>query len=87
LVNNVEQAAELEPYFDWALNESCLSYNECETLLPFVAAGKAVIGVAYEDDPAEFGPTYIDFDWLGMSTDLGVEKQARRYNAISSHGI
>ena len=54
LKNNVDQVVELEPYFDWALNEECLSYNECEKLLPFIRAGKAVFGVLYEHRADDF---------------------------------
>lgn len=47
LKNDVDQVAELEPDFDWALNESCLQYDECDRLAPFIAAGKAVFHVEY----------------------------------------
>jgi len=40
----------LEPLFDWALNEECLSYDECDLLKPFLEAGKAVFHVEYVDD-------------------------------------
>jgi len=33
------------PHFDWALNEQCFEFDECDLLDPFVAAGKAVFGV------------------------------------------
>jgi hypothetical protein len=33
--------------FDWALNEECLKYNECDGLQPFVAGGKAVFHCEY----------------------------------------
>lgn len=37
----------LEKVFDWALNESCYTYNECDLLKPFVAQGKAVFIAMY----------------------------------------
>ena len=49
LKNDVEQAAELEPVFDFAVNEECLAYDECEAYQPFVRAGKAVFHVEYSD--------------------------------------
>lgn len=49
LKNDVEQAAELEPYFDFAINESCHRYRECDRLAPFVAAGKPVFNAEYEE--------------------------------------
>lgn len=48
LKNDVEQAAVLEPYFDFAINESCHRYRECEWLMPFVAANKPVFNAEYE---------------------------------------
>ncbi len=47
LKNDVGQISTLEPFFDWALNEQCLEFNECDTLQPFIAANKAVFGVEY----------------------------------------
>ena len=49
LKNDLDQAAALEPVFDWALVEECLAHDECERLAPFVAAGKAVFHVEYAD--------------------------------------
>jgi hypothetical protein len=54
LKNDLDQAAALEPEFDWALNEQCFQYNECDKLQPFVKAGKAVFVTEYELDPAAF---------------------------------
>lgn len=48
LKNDVEQAAVLEPYFDFAINESCHRYRECAWLMPFVAADKPVFNAEYE---------------------------------------
>jgi len=49
LKNDLEQVAELEPYFDWALDEECVQYDECDRLAPFISAGKAVFHVEYGD--------------------------------------
>ena len=40
LKNDVDQIHELEPYFDWALNEECVHYNECSKYKPFIDAHK-----------------------------------------------
>lgn len=50
LKNDVDQAAQLVPYFDWSLNEECNLYGECNTEAPFVNAGKAVFNAEYSDD-------------------------------------
>ena len=36
LKNDVDQVRDLVSHFDWALNEQCYQYNECDTLLPFI---------------------------------------------------
>ncbi len=54
LKNDLGQVAQLEPDFDWALNESCYAYRECDLLAPFVRAGKAVFHVEYEIPGSEF---------------------------------
>ncbi|MCK9460816.1 MAG: endo alpha-1,4 polygalactosaminidase [Proteobacteria bacterium] len=53
LKNDLEQVAALAPLFDWALNEECLSWDECGMLAPFLAADKAVFHVEYVDDEPE----------------------------------
>jgi endo-alpha-1,4-polygalactosaminidase (GH114 family) len=55
LKNSVELVGDLVSHFDWALNEECLSFNECGTLVPFLSASKAVFHVEYVDDAAQ-GP-------------------------------
>jgi hypothetical protein len=72
LKNDLDQIPELVNYFDFALNEQCFEYDECETLLPFIEKGKAVFGVEYDLQPAEFCSKANDFnfDWLRMEYDL-----------------
>lgn len=80
LKNDLDQVPQLEPYFDWALNEQCVEYAECDRLLPFVLAGKAVFGVEYTGDAAEFCPVVNDlnFDWLHKRQDLDAWRRACR---------
>jgi hypothetical protein len=54
LKNDLEQAAALQPDFDWALNEQCHQYGECDMLGPFARAGKAVFIAEYDLDPSAF---------------------------------
>lgn len=49
LKNDLDQVAALLPDFDWALNEQCFAFDECDLLAPFVDAGKAVFSVEYGD--------------------------------------
>lgn len=59
LKNDLDQIPELVDQFDWALDEECLAYDECDLLAPFIDAGKAVFHVEYVDDPAD-GPALAD---------------------------
>jgi len=59
LKNDLDQVEDLLPRFDWALNEECMAYDECDRLAPFIDAGKAVFHVEYVDDPAD-GPALAD---------------------------
>ncbi|CAM9970119.1 unnamed protein product, partial [Scytosiphon promiscuus] len=51
LKNDLYHLAELESYFDWAINESCFEWNECDGYTTtFIAAGKAVFHTEYESN-------------------------------------
>ena len=50
LKNDLAQVEQLENSFDWALNEECLAYDECDLLSKFVDSQKAVFHVEYVDD-------------------------------------
>jgi len=47
LKNDMGQIKDLLPHYDWALNEECYEYGECELYKPFIQANKAVFGVSY----------------------------------------
>ena len=48
LKNDIDQLGDLEPYFDWALNEECFTYGECAQYQDnFLAANKAVFHAEY----------------------------------------
>ncbi len=50
LKNDLNQVEQLVEYFDFAVNEQCNEYNECEKLKPFINADKAVLNAEYIDD-------------------------------------
>jgi hypothetical protein len=50
LKGDAGQAEDLEPFFDWSLNEECYQYDECDALKAFVDADKAVFQVEYSGD-------------------------------------
>ena len=65
--NDGGQAADLLPYFDWALTEDCFDQGWCEELIPFIEAGKPVFAAEYTDTgitldefcPLEIGRAHV----------------------------
>ncbi len=56
LKNDLDQIAELVPYFDWITSEECFRYQECHLLQPFLRAGKPVFVIEYELPAEEVCP-------------------------------
>lgn len=48
LKNDVEQVKELVNDFDFAINEQCFEYQECDQLKPFIEQGKPVFNAEYQ---------------------------------------
>jgi len=80
LKNDLGQVRALVPYFDFALNEQCFQYRECDKLTPFVDAGKAVFGVEYHLDTADFCPdaNAMDLNFLKKKLSLRAWRVACR---------
>lgn len=49
LKNDLAQISELVEDFDFAVNEECAEFDECDAYGPFVDAGKAVLSAEYAD--------------------------------------
>lgn len=49
LKNDLDQISELVAEFDFAVNEECYEYDECERLTPFIEAGKPVLHAEYAE--------------------------------------
>ncbi len=47
LKNDLDQILQLVEYYDFAVNEQCFEYDECNLLVPFINAGKAVLNAEY----------------------------------------
>ena len=50
LKNDLEQIDDLVAYFDFAVNEECHEYDECDAMAPFTAAGKPILNAEYADE-------------------------------------
>jgi hypothetical protein len=70
LKNDLDQIPELLPDFDFAVNEQCAQYEECDLLTPFVKAGKPVFHVEYELKTSQFCPE---------ARELGLGSMRKRY--------
>lgn len=70
LKNDAEQIADLMPYFDWALTESCFEQGWCEQMEPFIEAGKAVIDTEYTDTDIEMAEICDQADSLHIHVIL-----------------
>jgi hypothetical protein len=80
LKNDLGQIPDLLSHVDFAVSEECFQYGECEALLPFVAAGKAVFGIEYRLPVARFcrkGRT-MNFDFLRKRLKLNAWRKACR---------
>jgi hypothetical protein len=56
LKNDLGQINDLVDFYDFAVNEQCFQYNECELLRPFIAKNKPVYNMEYELSVSNFCP-------------------------------
>jgi hypothetical protein len=75
LKNDRDQAAALQPYFDFGIEEECWQFDECGAMQAWPSQyGKAVFDVEYELDPAAFCPQsnspQFDFNSIRKTDDL-----------------
>ena len=72
LKNDIDQINDLIGSFDWALNEQCYQYNECDGYQAFITADKPVFGVEYNLEPSEFCPqaNASGYSWLKKHLNL-----------------
>jgi hypothetical protein len=73
LKNDVDQARQLEPFFDYALDEQCFQYSECQTLRPFVAHRKAVFEVEYQLPTSSFCARANRDGFMSMTKDFDLD--------------
>jgi hypothetical protein len=77
LKGDIEQAFDLQPYFDWTLNEQCFQYNECDWpnngVVNFIDAGKAVFQVEYKLAKTKFCPQANAWGFSSMKKNLNLD--------------
>lgn len=80
LKNDLDQIPALVGNFDWLLDEQCFQYTECDTLAPFIDAGKAVFEVEYQGAASTICPdaNARNFDTLIKPMALGPARTSCR---------
>ena len=73
LKNDLEQVADLISSFDFALDEQCFQYNECNLLLPFISANKAVFEVEYKLSTSKFCPSANAMNFNSLKKKLSLD--------------
>lgn len=74
LKNDLGQIGDLEGYFDFAINEQCFIYDECDLLAPFIDANKPVFHV-------EYAAEYVD-NTAGARDDLCVAAAGLQFSTL-----
>jgi hypothetical protein len=78
--NAPDMAADVQPYFDFAITEDCFYYGWCGQMTPFLEAGKPVFAVEYTDMDIDFEAACAEARALGLTMvlkdrDLGVDQE------------
>jgi len=70
LKNDLDQVNDLVSHYDFAVNEQCFEFGECDKLTPFINANKAVFEVEYTLLPAQFCTQANAMDFNSLKKDL-----------------
>ena len=73
LKNDVDQVGDLLSSFDFVIDEQCFEFSECDQLLPFINANKAVFEVEYNLNPSQFCAQANAMNFNSMEKDLGLD--------------
>ncbi|WP_162263959.1 endo alpha-1,4 polygalactosaminidase [Legionella drozanskii] len=75
LKNDLDQVELLEPYFDFAVNEQCFYYKECDQMTPFINANKAVLNIEYDLKPSQFCAKAKSMYFSAIKKDLELTEE------------
>lgn len=70
LKNNLSQVKDLVHVFDFAVNEQCVEYQECDMLKPFLDQGKAVLHAEYHVAKKKFCQKSLEAGMSSMKLHL-----------------
>ena len=72
LKNDLDQVADLVSHYDFALNEQCFEFGECDKLTPFISANKAVFEVEYTLTTGQFCSQANAMNFNSLKKDLNL---------------
>ena len=75
LKNDLDQVTDLVSDFDFALNEQCFEFSECDKLTPFISANKAVFEVEYNLAATAFCAQANAMNFNSLKKDLNLTAQ------------
>jgi hypothetical protein len=70
LKNDLDQVTDLVSNFDFALDEQCFEFSECDKLAPFISANKAVFEVEYSLATSAFCSQANAMNFNSLKKDL-----------------
>lgn len=73
LKNDLDQIKDLLPYFDFAVNEECFAYQECDALKQVIAAGKPVFNIEYSGSTSGFCPKANSMGFSTLKKKLSLD--------------
>jgi len=78
LKNDIDQVSDLAPYFDFAVNEQCFQYDECDNdgnslVTNFIDRGKPVFNVEYRLAADQFCPQANRWGFSSMKKTLDLD--------------
>jgi len=81
LKNDLEQIPQLVEYYDFAVNEECFEFSECDSLSPFIDAAKAVLNVEYSSnfkaDPSALCRDSLSRQFSTLILDINLDDSYR----------
>jgi len=77
LKNDNDQVNQLVTHFDWAINEECFNYNECDPYRAFIQANLAVFQVEYALATNRFCPQANTMKLSSMRKHLQLDDWAQ----------
>lgn len=78
LKNDLNQVPDLVGQFDFAINESCMAWNECALVSPFIAAGKPVFHIEYQSDINSICAVGRSYGFSSIKKNTNLDEWAER---------